>query len=501
MPTKDENYIIAERRQKLAALKAAQIDPYPAQVERTHENKTVVAEFEKLEGKTVTIVGRIMARRGHGKLTFLRLDDGTDSIQVLIKFDVIGSGAYSRLKQIDVGDFFQVTGGVVKAQSGEKSVAAESFKILAKSLRPLPEKWHGLQDEEKRYRYRYLDLLLDRKLRADFRRKSFFWRAIRDFMQQKGFLEVETPVLENTPGGAEARPFVTRYNALDTDVYLRISPELWLKRLMIAGFPKVFEMGRIFRNEGMDTEHLQDYTQLEYYWAYADYHDGMKLVEELYREVVSKTFGTLKFTIKGFKIDLGQKWAEYDFVDLIKQATGLNVLQADLQTIEAKLRSLRVEYDRQGFNLTRAVDSLWKHCRKKIAGPGFLINIPVMMEPLAKRMRSNPQLVERFQVILAGSEMGKGFSELNDPLDQAARFAEQAKMRAAGDEEAQRFDRDFVEALEYGMPPVTGFGVSERLYAFLCDRSVREMVMFPLLRSRLSSDLDQTLASSVDKKK
>jgi lysyl-tRNA synthetase class 2 len=297
-------------------------------------------------------------------------------------------------------------------------------------------------------------------------------------------MEVDTPVLENTAGGAEARPFITHYNAYDIDVYLRISPELWLKRLMVAGFPKVYEIGRIFRNEGADAEHLQDYSQMEFYWAYADYNDGMLIVEEMYKYIAEQTFGTLKFKIKGFDIDLGQKWEKYDYVKLIKEKTDIDVLSADLKTIEKKLQDLKIEYDRKGFNLTRAIDSLWKYCRKQIGGPGFLINVPVIMEPLAKRMEKNKNLVERFQVILAGSEMGKGFSELNDPIDQLDRFTDQAKLRKGGDEEAQMMDGDFVEALEYGMPPTCGFGLSERLFSFLCDKPVRECQIFPFMRPK-----------------
>jgi lysyl-tRNA synthetase class 2 len=298
-------------------------------------------------------------------------------------------------------------------------------------------------------------------------------------------MEVETPVLENTTGGAEAKPFITHHNALNMPVYLRISPELWLKRLMVAGFPKVFEIGRDFRNEGMDAEHLQDYSMMECYQAYSDYEQGMKFVTEMYRYIAKKTFDTLQFKIKGFEIDLGGEWEIYDYTETIKKMTGIDISKADLKTIEAKLRELKVEYDsKNGFNLTRAIDNLWKYCRKQIAGPGFLVNVPVMMEPLAKRMESNPNLVERFQIILAGSELGKGFSELNDPVDQAGRFLDQAKLREAGDDEAQMNDTSFVEALEYGMPPTFGFGFSERLFSFLMNKPMRDCQIFPLLKPK-----------------
>ncbi|MDD5417048.1 MAG: lysine--tRNA ligase, partial [Candidatus Aenigmarchaeota archaeon] len=284
-------------------------------------------------------------------------------------------------------------------------------------------------------------------------------------------------------GGADARPFITHHNALDIDVYLRIScGELWQKRLMVAGFEKTFEIGRIFRNEGIDPEHAQDYTQMEFYWGYADYNMSMKLVEEMYKYVAKKTFGTLKFKIGEHNVDLGKNWEVYDYVGIIKKNTGIDVNKADLKQIENKLKELKIEYSKKGFNFNRGIDNLWKYCRKNISGPGFLINVPVAMEPLAKRSEKNPNIVERFQVIVAGSEMGKGYSELNDPIDQAARFEEQNKMREAGDEEAQMYDKEFVEALEYGMPPTSGFGVSERLFNFLMNKPIRECQAFPLLR-------------------
>jgi lysyl-tRNA synthetase class 2 len=348
----------------------------------------------------------------------------------------------------------------------------------------LPSEWYGLKDTEERLRKRYLDILMNPEIKDVFIRKSKFWQSIRNFLLTKGFLEVETPVLESVPGGAEAKPFITHHNALDMDVYLRISPELWLKRLMVAGFPKVFEIGRIFRNEGIDAEHLQDYTQMEFYWAFADYYDGMKLVEEMYKKVAQEVYGKTKFRIKGFDIDLSKKWEVYDYTKIIQEATGVDVLKDDVKMMEKRLIDLKIDFDKKGFNKTRAIDNLWKYCRKNIAGPGFLINVPVMMEPLAKRKAENKELVERFQVILAGSELGKGFSELNDSEDQRGRFAEQAKLREQGDEEAQMTDNDFVEALEYGMPPTCGFGISERLFAFFEDKPVRETTIFPLMKKK-----------------
>jgi len=325
--------------------------------------------------------------------------------------------------------------------------------------------------------------MINPEVKEIFIKKAKFWQTIRQFLLDRDFLEVDTPVLENVTGGAEARPFTTHHNALNSDVYLRISDELWLKRLMVAGYPKVFEIGRIFRNEGMDAEHLQDYTQVEFYWAYADYNDGMKMVEELYRKIAKDVFGKLKFSIKGFEVDLGKKWEIYDFVGTIKKMTGIDILKTNVGTIEKKFKELKIDYDKKGLNLNRAIDNLWKYCRKQISGPGFLINVPVEMEPLAKRSEENPEVVERFQIIIAGSEVGKGFSELNDPIDQLGRFEHQNSLREQGDEEAQMMNDDFVEALKYGMPPTFGFGISERFFSFLEDKPIRETVIFPLMKS------------------
>ncbi len=476
-----------ERLRKLERLKSFGFNPFPAKSNISHNLKMVVEDFDTLieAGKEVVVAGRVVSLRGQGALIFADLvQDGT-KIQILLKNDEVGEEA-SRIfnETIDLGDFIEVSGSLFVTKRGEKTVEVKTWRILAKSLRPLPDKWSGLQDEEERLRKRYLDILTNDETREMIVRRSIFWQTIRQFLLKRDFMEVDTPILENTPGGAEARPFITHHNALDLDVYLRIAPELWLKRLMVAGFSKVFEIGRIFRNEGMDAEHLQDYTVMEFYWAYADYEDGMNMVRELYREIAQKTFGTQQFKIKGFDIDLSKDWERYDYVETILAKTGLDIRQSDLKQVEDKLNELGVQYDQSGFNLNRAIDNLWKYCRKQIAGPGFLVNVPVMMEPLAKRSADNPDFVERFQVILAGSEMGKGFSELNDPLDQLDRFNEQVKLREAGDDEAQMKDDEFIEALEYGMPPTCGFGLSERLFSFLYDKPVRETQIFPLMRPK-----------------
>jgi len=477
-----------DRLKKLKELKKLGLNPYPAKAEKGDLAAGVLTDFEKLQkdGRELKLAGRLRSLRGHGNLTFAHLEDSSGKIQLAFSKKEIGADSYKIFsKFIDIGDFVEASGTAFLTHNGEKSVMVKSWKILSKSLRPLPDKWHGLSDEEEKFRKRYLDILFNPEVKEMFIKRAKFWQAMRDFLVGQGFLEVETPVLENTAGGADARPFATHHNALDLDVYLRISMgELWQKRLMVAGFEKTFEIGRMFRNEGMDAEHLQDYTQMEFYWAYADYQMGMQLVEKLFKHVAKETFGTLKFKIKGFDIDLGKKWEKYDYQETIKAKTGLDILKVKEKEIIKKLDELKIKYDKKGFNITRGIDNLWKYCRKSIAGPGFLINTPVTISPLAKRSDDNPETTQRFQVILAGSELGNGYSELNDPVDQEARFKEQQKLREAGDDEAQMHDHEFVEALEYGMPPTCGFGLSERLFSFLMNKPARECQIFPLMKPR-----------------
>lgn len=480
---KREQQLYNERLQKLKFIKEGGIDPYPARSGRTAKAGEITAAYSKYKGKKVTVSGRVMTLRSHGRISFATVRDDSGNIQLAFKEDVLGKTKLKFLRKFDMGDFIQASGKVFKTNAGEISVEVASFSMLTKSLRPLPEKFHGLKDEEQKLRKRYLDILFNPEVKEMVRQRSVFWNTMRDFLLKEGFVEVETPALEVITGGADAKPFTSHYNAQDMDVYLRIScGELWQKRLMVAGFEKTFEIGRIFRNEGMSHEHLQDYTQMEFYWAYMDYEKGMPFIEKLYKHLALKTFGTLKFNIGDFKVDLGGKWKVYKFGELIKKKTGVDIEKATIKEIESALRKLKIDYDRKGFNLSRGIDNLWKYCRREIAGPGFLIDVPVDIEPLAKRKSDNPNLVQRFQVILAGSEMGKGYSELNDPLDQAGRFKEQQQLRDHGDEEAQMYDHDFVEALEYGMPPTFGFGVSERLFAFLSNKPARETQIFPLMK-------------------
>ncbi|MBU4350922.1 lysine--tRNA ligase [Candidatus Parcubacteria bacterium] len=484
MPTLEE--IRKARLAKLESLKRTGFLAYPSKTKRSHQIKDALQDFNKLakSKKEIVIAGRLMSQRGHGKLFFGHIQDGQGKIQILFRQNLLGESKYEFIiDHFDIGDIIEVKGILFKTKTGERTLEASEVKILAKSLLPLPEKWHGLTDVEERFRKRYLDILMNPEVKAMVEKKAVFWQSMREFLLARGFLEVETPVLETVPGGADAKAFSTRHNALNMEVFLRISMgELWQKRLMVAGLEKTFEIGRQFRNEGMDQEHLQDYTQMEFYWAYADYRNGMKLVEEMYKEVAKKTFGTLKFNIHGFEVDLAKKWEKYDYVSTVQKYTGVNVLDAGIKEIEAKMKKLNIEYDKKGFNFGRAMDNLWKYCRKKIAGPGFLINVPVIVSPLAKKSEKNPTLTQRFQVIIGGSELGNGYSELNDPLEQADRFKEQQKLRDQGDEEAQMYDKDFIEALEYGMPPTCGFGVSERFFSALMGKSARECQIFPLMK-------------------
>jgi len=477
------------RLEKLKKLEQWGAHTYSSNTKRTHTIAAALADFAKLKKskKEIFLAGRIMAQRGHGALLFLNIQDGTSNIQIILMQDKIGENGFKFFTEtMDVGDFIEAQGILIESKTGEKSLEATNFEVLTKTLLPLPEKWHGLQDVEEKLRKRYLDILFNPEIKQMIERRAIFWNAMREFLITRGFLEVETPVLEVTTGGADARPFITHHNALDMDVYLRISTgELWQKKLMVAGFEKTFEIGRIFRNEGMDAEHLQDYTQMEFYWAYADYVKGMEMVEEMYKYIIKKSFGTLKFEINGHKVDFGGKWEKYDYCSTVQKYTGINVLEASIDEIEKTLQKLGIEYDKKGFNKTRAIDNLWKYCRKKISGPGFLINQPIVLSPLAKRQEKNKEIAQKFQVILAGSEMGNGYSELNDPIDQAERFQEQQKLREQGDDEAQMYDHDFVEALEYGMPPTCGFGVSERLFSFLCNKPARECQIFPLMKPKI----------------
>src|SRR3989344_2026901 len=489
-----EDIIIQERIKKIKDIRASGINPYPNKFERTHLTNEIIEKNSSLKAgsktqQKVKVAGRVMSIRDFGKIAFAVVQDDSAKIQINIQKDETPEKTRTLFtKFIDVGDFIGIEGTVIRTERGELSVLVKDLTLLTKSILPLPEKWHGLKDDEERLRKRYLDILMDKEVKSIFIRKFKFWNTMRNFLIEKGFIEVETPVLETSAGGAAATPFKTHHNALNVDVFLRISMgELWQKKLMVAGFEKTFEIGRQFRNEGMDAEHLQDYSQMEFYWAYANYENGMQLVEEMYKKIAKEVYGKSKFTISEHTFDLSKSWKKIDYSETIKKEIGIDIFKASNNEMEKRIKELNgvIEPNQSKQNL---IDSLWKYCRKKISGPAFLIGHPVEVSPLAKRDPKDKRKVERFQVLLGGSEVGNGYSELNDPLDQEERFIEQQKMKDAGDKEAQEHDKDFVETLKYGMPPTCGFGVSERLFAFLEGKPIRETVIFPLMKPSKSED-------------
>lgn len=474
------------RLKKLALLKEKGFNPFPAKTKREISLNNAILSFAVLEESREEkwIAGRIMSIRGQGKIIFITLYDGSANFQGLLKKDVLGDEKFDFFNEVvDIGDFIEVKGFFFTTQRGEKTCEVKEWNILSKTLLPLPEKWHGLVNDDERYRKRYLDLLMDPELAEIFVKKAKFWDVVRKFMKEHDFIEVETPTLEITTGGAEANPFKTHHDDFDIDVYMRISiGELWQKRLMAGGMPKTFEIGRAYRNEGSSPEHLQEFTNMEFYWSYADYEDGMKLVEELYKTIAKEVFGKTTFSTKGHTYDLNDEWKRIEYVDEVKRVTGIDVLTATSEDMRLKLIELGVSFE--GNNRERLTDSLWKYCRKQISGPAFLVGHPKLVSPLSKARTDNPMLTERFQPLLAGSEVGNGFSELNDPIDQRERFELQEKLIDRGDKEAMMPEWEFVEMLEHGMPPTCGFGFGERLFAFLVDKPIRETQLFPLMKPK-----------------
>jgi lysyl-tRNA synthetase class 2 len=478
------------RLAKLELLKQAGMNPFPAKVPRTFCLEDARKSFDEYakSGKEVSLAGRIMAIRGQGAILFVVLHDGKDNgkarFQAVFKKDVIDEKLFKLFTDaVDIGDFISVTGTFFTTERGEPSILVKSWTIATKTLLPLPEKWHGIQDTDERYRKRYLDLLMNQELHEIFIKRAKFWDVTRRILKENGFLEVDTPTLEVTTGGAEATPFKTHHNDFDLDVYLRISVgELWQKRLLAAGYPKTFEIGRVYRNEGTSPDHAQEFTGLEFYWSFADFEDGVSFTEEMIKQVVKETFEKTQFSTRGFSFDLGGKWERIDYVETVEKMTGINVLKATDKEMEAKLKELNVKFD--GANRERLTDTLWKYCRKQIAGPAWLINHPRLVSPLSKIHPTNPDLTLRAQLILAGSEMTNGFAELNDPIDQRRRFDVQKELLEGGDTEAMMPDDEFVEMLEHGMPPAFGFAYGDRLFAFLADKPLRELQLFPLMKPK-----------------
>jgi lysyl-tRNA synthetase class 2 len=482
-----EEQLYQTQLEKLKRLKESGKDPFShTRYERTHTLAELRENFDELCGQVVSVAGRVMALRHHGKISFADLQDGSGRLQLMARADTLGSEAYEDFCEIDVGDIIGVRGTLTKSRSGEISIDIVDFSLLAKALRPIPEKWHGIKDIETRYRYRYLDLIANPSSRNVFITRTKIIRAIREFMDEHGFMEVETPMMHPIPGGALARPFLTHHNALDMDLYLRIAPELYLKRLIVGGFEKIYEIGRNFRNEGISTKHNPEFTMMEVYWAYVDYEAVMKLTEELIHHVAVKVLGSAKITYQGNEIDLTPPWKRVELFEAIHEHTGV-----DFSTIrtneEARevARSLGLEV-LPTDDVGRIVDEvLKKRVAPNLIQPTFLIGYPVEISPLAKRSPKNPSLTERFQAFIGGLEIANAFSELNDPIEQRMRFEEQMRRREAGDDEAHMMDWEFVRALEYGMPPTGGLGIGiDRLVMLLTDSpSIRDVILFPLLRS------------------
>lgn len=477
-----------ERLRKLAELKELGINPYPADSHRTNNAGDIKDQFEDLEGKTATVAGRIQSLRKFGKLAFIVVRDFTGEIQLFLQDGSVeprdvakGQLALEDLPLLDTGDFIEATGPIIKTKTGEISIDVRSLRLLTKSLRPMPSAQEGFTNKEERMRRRYVDMNVNLEVRQRFERRSKFWQATRDYLNRHGFIEVNVPVLEHTTGGADANPFVTHMDALDQDFYLRISHELPLKRLIGAGFEKVYDLGPRFRNENYSDEHLPEHVALEFYWAYADWKQGITFQQDLMKYVLKETFGTLQFKLGQFEVDLEKEWEHWDYAETIKKRYDIDIFDCTLEDVQKALRDNNLEVEKID-NKARGIDKLWKNIRKDVAGPVWLINTPLFISPLAKTNLDDPRTTQRFQPVIAGSELGNNFSELNDPLDQLARFKEQEAMREAGDDEAMMLDIDFVEMLEYGMPPTCGFSYSERLFWIFEGVTAREGVPFPQLR-------------------
>jgi len=477
------NEIKEIKLKKLDNLRKAGINPYPEKTGRSISNKEAVDKFNELQGKKITVAGRVKSLRPMGGSAFCHIEDESGKIQLFLnreteKFDVFS-------ESVEIGDFIEASGEMFATKTGEKTLQARNWRMLSKNLSPVPTEYFGVKDTEELLRRRYLDLMTNLETRELFRKKNIFWQTARNFLAKKGFLEVQTPVLENIPGGAEAEPFVTHHNALNRDYFMRISLELPLKRLLVGGYEKVFEIGRVFRNEGIDREHLQEYDMLEFYWAYSNLKKGMALDEKMCKQIIEKVLGGLEGEHEGSKVNWGSKWEIRDYFELFLQETGIDLnKEIPIEELQKKADELGVGYEKT-FGKGRMIDVIFKKAiRPKLIQPCFLVGHPIEISPLAKKNPKDPRKVLRVQVVACGTELGNGFSELNDPLDQRARFEEQMRLRAAGDKEAQMLDEDFVEAMEYGMPPAFGFGFSERLFAFLVNKSVRETVIFPPMKEK-----------------
>ncbi len=489
MSDRDDNDLIRQRREKLEALRGRGVEPFGAGYPITHLAQGLA---ERLEGASedelkafgpVSLAGRLVAMRDHGKTAFAHLMDRTGRIQLYARADQLGD-EYAAFTALDVGDFLGVTGEMFRTRTGQLTVAVKSFTFLSKSLRPLPEKWHGLKDVETRYRQRYVDLVVNPEVREIFLLRSRIVRALRSFLDARGFLEVETPMMQPIPGGAIARPFKTHHNALDMDLYLRIAPELYLKRLLVGGFERVYEINRNFRNEGVSTQHNPEFTMLEFYQAYADYQDLMELTEELFTELAQSVRGRLSLTWGEHQIELARPWRRLPFFQGVSEALGMTVTPATDVAVVARAAADKGVHTKGGTAWVVWKDVFDELVEPTLVQPTFVTDFPIELSPLAKKKRDNPLLVDRFELFIGRRELANAYSELNDPIDQLARFREQAALQARGDDEAHWLDEDYVRALEYGMPPAAGEGIGiDRLVMLFADQpSIREVILFPHLR-------------------
>lgn len=488
------------RLEKIKKLRDLGVDPFPSQSFRKDNIGDVLEDFKKYDGKETVLVGRVTAWREHGKLVFGDIKDQSGNIQIMIRKDDLsedlkkGYLGWDNLFLLDLADFIEVYGTIGKSKTEQITIMVKNIRLLSKAIRPIPRE---LKDKEQRFRRRYLDLVIHPERIKLFERKAKFWQVQRDFLKKEGFMEVEVPIMEMVPGGADARPFTTHHNALDQDFYLRISTELYQKRLIGAGYEKIYTFGPHFRNEGIDDEHLQEFYDIEWYWAYANYKDNMKLVKELFLEIANKVYGKTKFSTRGHTFDLADEWEEIDYAGSIKERYGIDIFKDSDEKILEVIEKNNIEMGGEE-NRNRMIDTLWKSIRTGVSGPAFLVNHPKFMSPLAKSQETDERLTERFQVIIAGSELGNGYSEINDPVDQLDRFLEQQGLREEGDDEAQMLDIDFVEMLEYGMPPVSGYGQSERIFWFLEDVTAREGTFFPQMRMEIENSTKEIYKGKVE---
>ena len=483
----DMNHLIKIRREKLEELQKQGKDPFAiTKFNKTHSSQEIKDNYEALEQKDVTIAGRIMAKRIMGKASFCHIQDEQGKIQCYVSTNDLGEENYKEFKTYDVGDIVGITGFVFKTRTEEISVHAKEITLLAKSLRPLPEKFHGLKDTDLRYRQRYVDLIVNPEVKETFIKRTQIINEVRNILNEKGYLEVETPILNTISGGATARPFITHHNTLDIDMYLRIATELNLKRLIVGGFDKVYEIGRIFRNEGMDIRHNPEFTSIEFYAAYENYNDMMDITEEIFQRCAMKVCGTTKITYQGTEIELGGKWKRISMIDSIKEVTGIdfNTIETDEEAVAlAKEKNIEIP---KGKETRGNVISLFfeEYVEKTLVQPTFIYDYPIEISPLAKKCDYDPRLTQRFEAFVGGREYGNAFSELNDPIDQYERFKEEIRARENGDDEAGMMDEDFINALEYGLPPTGGEGIGiDRLVMLLTDAaSIRDVLLFPTMK-------------------